>query len=235
MTTPTDNLRPTVTRTIDDSLTQLWENASELTRVALDAYTAGLNALVDQQTAVQRASDQWLSGIFTARFAGRHEVDTAAHPVDDKVSARTTSGPRRTPTGAAKRSAKATVPRRRVTPAAKAAFADAVGPALSRWTREGYDTLTAAEIVERLPHFSQLELVEVEAYEKAHDVRQTILQRIDALRGQEPMAGYDELTVPDVESHLVAGDNDHAARVRDYERLHKGREGVLGAVRAKLS
>jgi cobalamin biosynthesis Mg chelatase CobN len=261
----TDNLRSTVNPTIGDPLTQLWQSTSEVTRSALDAYVTGLDALVEQQTAVQHASEQWLAGIFTAGSAVSHEADAVARTVGDvpassgqaassavatrktsgKTSARSRSRARRTPAAAAagagagaparKRTSSATARRRGVPPAAKAALADAVGPALSRWTTEGYDSLTAAEIIEKLPQFSQLELGEVELYEKAHQARQTILQRLETLRGPEPWDGYDELTVPDIETRIAAGDNDLASRVRDYERLHKGREGVLGAVGAKLA
>jgi hypothetical protein len=265
----TDYLRSTVNPTIGDPLTQLWQDTSEVTRSALDAYVTGLDALVEQQRAIQQASEQWLSGIFAAGSAVSREADPVARTVADasaasghaassavatrKTSARSRSRARRTPAavGAAagaeagaeagagaparKRTSNATARRRGVTPAAKAALADAVGPALSRWTPEGYDSLTAAEIIEKLPQFSQPELRDVELYEKAHQARQTILQRLETLRGPEPWAGYDELTVPDIETRIAAGENDLASRVRDYERLHKGREGVLGAVGAKLA
>jgi hypothetical protein len=46
--------------------------------------------------------------------------------------------------------------------------------------------------------------------------------------------GYDKLTVPDIETRIADRDNDLAARVRNYERLHRGREGVLRAVAARL-
>jgi hypothetical protein len=258
----TDTRRSTGSPTIGDPLTQLWQSTSEVTRSALDAYVSGLNTLVEQQRTIQQASEQWLSGIFAAGSAVGREADAVARTVGDEAAAsgqaassavatrkpssrsRKPSGrsrTRRTPAGATagagagKRSSQATARRRSVTPAAaKAALADAVGPALSRWTPEGYDSLTAAEIIEKLPQFSQLELREVELHEKAHQARQTILQRLETLRGAQPWAGYDELTVPDIETRIAAGDNDLAARVRDYERLHKGREGVLGAVAAKL-
>jgi hypothetical protein len=249
----TDYLRSTVNPTIGDPLTQLWQDTSEVTRSALDAYVTGLDALVEQQRAIQQASEEWLSGIFAAGSAVSREADPVARTVADasaasghaassavatrKTSARSRSRAPRTPAGAGartrKRTSTATARRRGVTPAAKAALADAVGPALSRWTPEGYDSLTAAEIIEKLPQFSQPELREVELYEKAHQARQTILQHLETLRGPEPWAGYDELTVPDIETRIAAGDNDLASRVREYERLHKGREGVLGAVGAK--
>lgn len=248
----TDYFSSTVNPTLGDPLNQLWQSTSEATRYALDAYVTGLNALVDQQRAIQQASEEWLSGIFAAGSAVGREADPVARTVADVAAASgqaassavatprppARSRARRTRAvegaPARKRTTNTTSRRRGVTPAAKAAIADAVGPALSRWTPEGYDSLTAAEIIEKLPQFSQLELSEVELYEQAHQARQTILQRLETLRGPEPWPGYDELTVPDIETRIAAGDNDLATRVRDYERLHKGREGVLGAVGTKL-
>jgi hypothetical protein len=275
MTSATEKSRSTVNQTFGDPLTQLWENASEVTRVAVDAYVTGLDALMEQQRAVQQASEQWLSGMLTGGSVVQREAASAAQSALDEPAAaaraastgasarKTTSRPRagskrrdaagaratrqdkpapsasrsrRSPAGAGtpKRGAAGTSRRPAVTPAAKAAFANVVGPALSRWTREGYDSLTAAEIIERLPQFSQVELGEVAAFEQAHQARQTILQRIDTLRAQEPTPGYDELTAADIETLLAAGDSDLATRVRDYERLHKDRAGVLRAAATKL-
>jgi hypothetical protein len=108
-------------------------------------------------------------------------------------------------------------------------------PPSSRWTGEAYEALTAAEIIEKLPQFSQRELRDVKAYEQAHQSRQTVLDRIDALQGQEPMRGYDEFNVPEIQKRLAECDEKLAARVRDYERPRKGRDGVLHTADAKLN
>jgi hypothetical protein len=248
MTSTTETLRA-VDRTLSDPVTEAWRNAAEVTRFAVDAYVTGLNTLVEHQQAVQRASEQWLDGIITPGSPGRREAGAETRAAVESLtgSARAASGAGSTAatkagrTGSTrrastqKRSSTATARRRAVTPTAKSALADAVGPALARWTREGYDTLNAAEVIEKLPQFSQVELREVEAHEKANQARVTILQRIDTLRGDEPVLGYDELTVPEIESRLAAGDAELAARVRDYERSHKARAGVLQATDAHLS
>lgn len=54
-------------------------------------------------------------------------------------------------------------------------------------------------------------------------------------RDQEPVAGYDELNVPDVQALLSKGDEHLAVRVRDYEHAHKNRDGVLQAADARLT
>jgi hypothetical protein len=247
MTSTTETLR-TVDRTVTDPLTEMWRDAAEVTRFAVDAYVTGLNTLVKQQQAVQRASEQWIDDIINPGSVGHHEAGagTRAAVESPTGSARAASSAGRTTARTAgrtastrrastqKRSSTATARRRAVTPTAKSALADAVGPALARWTQEGYDTLNATEVIEKLPQFSQVELREVEAHEKANQARVTILQRIDTLRGDEPVPGYDELTVPEIESRLTKGDAALAARVRDYERSHKARAGVLQATDAHL-
>jgi hypothetical protein len=93
----------------------------------------------------------------------------------------------------------------------------------------GYDDLTAEEIVAKLPEQSQAILVQVAAYEQAHDKRTTVLERVAALTGREPAPGYDELTADDVQKLLTGGDAALATAVRDYERRHKSRASVLEA------
>jgi ferritin-like metal-binding protein YciE len=90
-----------------------------------------------------------------------------------------------------------------------------------------YDTLTAEEIVGRLAELSQIDLAKVDAYERKNQDRTTILSRIMSLRGDEPWAGYDELTAAEVQAVLSEGDDERAKQVRTYERAHKDRAGVL--------
>jgi ferritin-like metal-binding protein YciE len=87
----------------------------------------------------------------------------------------------------------------------------------------------AEEIVGRLAGLSQIELAKVAAYERRHQSRSTILGRVDALQGDEPWPGYDELTADEVRAVLAEGDDDRAREVRAYERAHKNRAGVLKA------
>jgi ferritin-like metal-binding protein YciE len=91
----------------------------------------------------------------------------------------------------------------------------------------GYDELTADEIVSRLPELSQIDLHKVDAYERKNDNRQTVRQRIDALRGDEPWPGYDEQNVAEIRAALSEADEDTRKQVREYERKHKDRAGVI--------
>jgi ferritin-like metal-binding protein YciE len=94
-----------------------------------------------------------------------------------------------------------------------------------------YDAKTAEEIATRLAGLTQRELAAVDAYEKAHADRSTIRSRIETLRGDEPWAGYDDLTVDEIRAALGERDDDERAdAVRTYERAHKNRAGVLTAV-----
>jgi ferritin-like metal-binding protein YciE len=98
-----------------------------------------------------------------------------------------------------------------------------------------YDSLTADEIVEKLPPLSQIDLAKIEAYERKHGSRTTILNRTAAMRGDEPWSGYDDMTAEEIVKRLRDADEDTAKRVRAYERAHKSRTSVLGAADRELT
>ncbi len=98
----------------------------------------------------------------------------------------------------------------------------------------GYGKLTAAEVLEKLPHLSQVDLAKIHSYERKNQNRTTILKRIIALRGEEPWSGYDELSVEEIRTVLDEGDEERAERIRSYERSHKNRSGVIEAAEREL-
>jgi ferritin-like metal-binding protein YciE len=112
----------------------------------------------------------------------------------------------------------------------KGAVASAGDLAIAR-----YDQLTAEEIGAKLSELSQIDLAKVDAYERRHQDRSTVLSRISTLRGNEPWPGYDELTVDQIRTALDDADDDRTARVRAYERAHKNRAGVLSAAERELA
>jgi len=112
----------------------------------------------------------------------------------------------------------------------KGAVASADDLAIAR-----YDSLNADEIVGKLPELSQIELAKVDAYERKNDNRSTVLGRIDALRGDEPWPGYDELNAGEIRAALAEADDERAEAVRAYERSHKNRSGVLRAAERELA
>ncbi len=98
-----------------------------------------------------------------------------------------------------------------------------------------YDSLTAQEVTSRLADLSQIDLAKIDSYERKNQNRTTILSRITTLRGNEPWAGYDELTAPEVQAVLAEGDDERAEQTRSYERAHKNRAGVLTAAEREHS
>jgi ferritin-like metal-binding protein YciE len=90
-----------------------------------------------------------------------------------------------------------------------------------------YDSLNVDEIVGKLSALSQIDLAKVDAYERKHQNRSTVLSRIYSLRMDEPWPGYDELTVDEIRKSLARADTKQSLEVREYERRHKDREGVL--------
>jgi ferritin-like metal-binding protein YciE len=99
----------------------------------------------------------------------------------------------------------------------------------------GYDKLSAEEITGRLPQLSQDELAQVAGYERRKANRTTILSRIEVLSADEPWTGYDGQTVEEIRSALEKGDEATVRAVRDYERAHKQRAGVIEAAERELA
>jgi ferritin-like metal-binding protein YciE len=93
-----------------------------------------------------------------------------------------------------------------------------------------YNSLNVDEVVGRLSELSQIDLAKVDAYERKHEKRSTVLSRIDSLRNDEPWPGYDEQTVEEIRRTLSRGDAQQRREVREYERRHKERQGVLETV-----
>jgi len=98
-----------------------------------------------------------------------------------------------------------------------------------------YDSLNVEDVLARLPELSQVDLAKVDAYERREAGRKTVLDRIASLRGDEPWPGYDDTTAQDIVERLRDGDDELAARVRDYERAHKDRATVIRAAQRELT
>jgi ferritin-like metal-binding protein YciE len=152
----------------------------------------------------------------TGRAAGRAAGRTARSGAQ---SARTTARQARRVPGAARAEGQA-----------KGAVASQDDLAIAR-----YDDLTVEEIIIRLPELSQVDLGKVDSYERRHDNRSTVRDRIASLRGDEPWPGYDEQTVADIRAAIGGADDERAKQVRAYERAHKNRAGVLEATGRELA
>lgn len=100
---------------------------------------------------------------------------------------------------------------------------------------QDYDKQTAENIARELKGFSQRELRTIDAYERKHENRATITDKIAKLTGEEPWSGYDELSAEAVAKAVNDGDQDRAKQVRSYERDHKDRAGVVEAADRRIN
>src|SRR3954453_6836397 len=98
-----------------------------------------------------------------------------------------------------------------------------------------YDKLTASDVVGKLSDFTQAQLSDVVAYERANRKRATVIDRAQSLQEDEPFSGYDDLTARDVAQRLTDADEPTARRVREYEGRHRRRVEVLEAAQRQLS
>src|SRR4051794_24888763 len=87
----------------------------------------------------------------------------------------------------------------------------------------GYDKQTAADIESKLKGFSQRELRMIDAYERKHENRATITDKIAKLTGDEPWSGYDEQSVDAITTALNDTDALTAQALKTYGRDHKTR------------
>ncbi len=162
-----------------------------------------------------------------AVLGGRYEVaTTGAGETARRTTQRGRAAAKKTATRA-RRTARRAPGAARAAGAAQGAVATQEDLPIAR-----YDALNAQQITERLPELSQTDLAKVEAYERRHEDRSTVTDRIAALRAREPWPGYDDQTADEVASVLrSAGEDDERRRAaRDYERAHKNRTTVLEVV-----
>jgi len=229
----------------DASATEALEIATytsleRLARVVGDTETADLAASIraDEEKMLERITRELpklTDAVVKADVKGEHSFDASKTGAADtaRATGRKAASTTRKATSSAKRQSRQArkVPgAARAEGAAKGAVASEGDLAIAR-----YDSLNASEIVSRLPQLSQVDLAKVDAYERKHANRTTITERIASLRGDEPWAGYDELSVNEVRSVLAEGDDERAEQVRSYERAHKNRAGVLEAAERERS
>jgi hypothetical protein len=91
----------------------------------------------------------------------------------------------------------------------------------------GYDRLEAREVGLRLSELSQVQLGAVETYERAHQDRPVVLDKLRYMRGNEPVPGYDDLSPEQISDVLAGADAETVKDVRDYERKFRRRQSVL--------
>lgn len=91
----------------------------------------------------------------------------------------------------------------------------------------GYDRLKESRIAAGLSQRPQTELAAIESYERAHQARPGILNKLRYLRGSEPLPGYDTLSAEEISATLDGADLDTITTTREYERKFHRRQPVL--------
>jgi ferritin-like metal-binding protein YciE len=204
-------------------------------RAAGDTQTADLAASIraDEEAmlaAVQRELPALARAVVGADVDGEGSYDIADTGAGEAVreAARATA---RTARSTGRKATRATAQQARRVPGAAQAEGAAKGAVASQddLPIARYDALTADDIAQKLPALSQVDLAKVEVYERRTANRSTVLNRITALRGDAPWAGYDEATADEIVERLRNSDEALARRVREYEGAHKGRATVLRA------
>jgi len=94
----------------------------------------------------------------------------------------------------------------------------------------GYDRLDRREVLDNLHSHSQVELEAVESYERSHQQREPVLDKLRFMRQSEPLAGYDALSVDDIVAAIEDADLPKIKKVRGYERKFANRPGLLDEV-----
>lgn len=94
----------------------------------------------------------------------------------------------------------------------------------------GYDRLDATQVKQALSDHSQIELEAVESYERSHEDRRPVLDKLRYMRQREPLAGYDALSVVEIITALKETDLATIKKVRGYERKFANRPDVLEEV-----
>lgn len=91
----------------------------------------------------------------------------------------------------------------------------------------GYDKLDDKELGVRLPDLSQVEMAAVEAYERSHENRPQVLDKLRFMQRPEPLPGYDALSPEQIIEALADADAETVKAVRDYERKFGNRGQVM--------
>jgi hypothetical protein len=98
----------------------------------------------------------------------------------------------------------------------------------------GYDGLSAKEVMAHFRELSQVELAEVEEYERSHGNRRAVLAKLRYMRSPEPLPGYDTLAAQEIVRLLEEADTARVRAIRDYEGKFRSRRQVMDAAAQAL-
>ena len=97
-----------------------------------------------------------------------------------------------------------------------------------------YDALDEQDVIAQFRKLSQIELAEVEGYERAHLSRRVVLNKLRYMRTPEPVADYDALEPSEIVRLLERADSAGIRAIRDYEGKFRGRRQVMNAAAQAL-
>jgi len=97
-----------------------------------------------------------------------------------------------------------------------------------------YDALDEQDVIAQFRKLSQIELAEVEGYERAHLSRRVVLNKLRYMRTPEPVADYDALEPAEIVRLLEQADSAGIRAIRDYEGKFRGRRQVMNAAAQAL-
>jgi hypothetical protein len=112
--------------------------------------------------------------------------------------------------------------------------AKGTGPDDGQLPIPGYDRISNKHLIAELSKHSQAELAAIETYEKSHKNRPPVFNKLRYLRGQEPLHGYDDLSVEEILADLKGADTEKLQKTRLYERKFQHRPDVLDEVATAL-
>jgi hypothetical protein len=98
----------------------------------------------------------------------------------------------------------------------------------------GYDGRQEKQVIAQFRELSQVELAEIEDYERSHRNRRVVLDKLRYMRSPEPVAGYDALEPEQVVRLLEDADTAKVRAIRDYEGKFRGRRVVMAATARAL-
>ena len=139
---------------------------------ALEAYERTLKTVADYQEAAGQRGAEWVTGLAHAQAEFTRELASASPAAARALGKRVDEV-----TDAAARQARRAPGEPRAEGAVRGAAAREEDLPIA-----GYDDLRVAEINSRLSRLSEVDLSKVEAYERKHKARKTVLQKIESLR-----------------------------------------------------
>jgi hypothetical protein len=160
------------TERIRDLNEQIMERIKSGGESALEAYERTLKTVADYQEAAGQRGAEWVTGLAKAQAQFTRELASASPAAARELGKRFDQA-----TDAAARQARRVPGEPQAEGAVRGAAAREQDLPIAN-----YDDLSVKELTSRLAKLSQVDLSKVEAYERKHKNRKTVLQKIESLR-----------------------------------------------------